>query len=126
GWPEPERNRSRERRCGCDLVSCPRDRGGDHVRRRGLAGDARDAGARWACRRPHRRTARRPAAGSGDEPVVKPAVVRLRQFDVTSERLACAALTSAVSVLLLAFGPAPGDAAVHLYRTFLVQHGVLL
>ena len=45
---------------------------------------------------------------------------------MTGERLACAALTSAVSVLLLAFGPAPGDAAVHLYRTFLVQHGVLL
>ena len=45
---------------------------------------------------------------------------------MTGERLVCAGLTSAVSVLLLAFGPAPGDAAVHLYRTLLVQHGALL
>ena len=37
-----------------------------------------------------------------------------------------AALTAAVAALLLAFGPAPGDAAAHLYRTFLVRHGVLV
>ncbi len=48
------------------------------------------------------------------------------RFSPRRELLVGAALTSAVSVLLVAFGPAPGDAAVHLYRTFLVQHGVLL
>jgi hypothetical protein len=32
----------------------------------------------------------------------------------------------AVAALLLAFGPAPGDAAVHLYRTFLVRSGALV
>ena len=35
-------------------------------------------------------------------------------------------LTTAVAALLLAFGPAPGDAAAHLYRTFLVRHGALV
>ena len=38
----------------------------------------------------------------------------------------CAGLTGLVGVLLLALGPAPGDAAVHLYRTLLVQHGAVL
>ena len=38
----------------------------------------------------------------------------------------CAGVTGLVGVLLLAFGPAPGDAAVHLYRTLLVQHGAVL
>ena len=42
------------------------------------------------------------------------------------ERLVCAGLTGVVGALLLAFGPAPGDAAVHLYRTLLVQRGDLL
>ncbi len=42
------------------------------------------------------------------------------------ERLVCTGLTGLVGVLLLVFGPAPGDAAVHLYRTLLVQHGTLL
>ena len=32
-------------------------------------------------------------------------------------------LTLAVAALLLGFGPAPGDAPAHLYRTFLVEHG---
>jgi hypothetical protein len=42
------------------------------------------------------------------------------------ELVACTALTAALASALLAFGPAPGDAAVHLYRTFLVRHGALL
>ena len=42
------------------------------------------------------------------------------------ELLICAALAGSVASLLLAFGPAPGDAAVHLYRTYLVQRGTLL
>ena len=42
------------------------------------------------------------------------------------ERLVGALLTSTVAALLLAFGPAPGDAAAHLYRTFLVRHGALV
>jgi hypothetical protein len=31
-----------------------------------------------------------------------------------------------LGVLLFAFGPAPGDAEVHLYRTFLVRHGAFV
>ncbi|MBV8065212.1 MAG: hypothetical protein JOY73_06795 [Actinobacteria bacterium] len=34
--------------------------------------------------------------------------------------------TALVAAMLLALGPAPGDAAAHLYRTLLVQHGTLL
>jgi hypothetical protein len=41
-------------------------------------------------------------------------------------QLACPVLAGVVAVLLIAFGPAPGDAAVHLYRTFLVRHGDLV
>jgi hypothetical protein len=37
-----------------------------------------------------------------------------------------AGLTGLVAGLLLALGPAPGDASVHLYRTFLVRQGALL
>jgi hypothetical protein len=37
-----------------------------------------------------------------------------------------AALTALVSGVLLAVGPAPGDAAAHLYRTLLVQHGTVV
>ena len=47
-------------------------------------------------------------------------------YPLRRERLIGAALTAAVAALLLAFGPAPGDAAAHLYRTFLVRHGVLV
>jgi hypothetical protein len=36
------------------------------------------------------------------------------------------ALTAAAAALILALGPAPGDAAVHLYRTFLVRSGALV
>ncbi len=42
------------------------------------------------------------------------------------ERLLGASLTAVVAGALLAFGPAPGDAAAHLYRTFLVRHGALV
>lgn len=35
-------------------------------------------------------------------------------------------VTALVSATLLAFGPAPGDAAAHLYRTLLVQHGTVI
>jgi hypothetical protein len=35
------------------------------------------------------------------------------------------ALTGAVATLLLVFGPAPGDAPAHLYRTLLVRQGAL-
>jgi hypothetical protein len=42
---------------------------------------------------------------------------------VDGEAVGAGLVTAAVGVLLLAFGPAPGDAEVHLYRTFLVEHG---
>jgi hypothetical protein len=42
------------------------------------------------------------------------------------ELLVGAALTAAFGVFLLAVGPAPGDAPVHLYRTFLVRDGALI
>jgi hypothetical protein len=37
-----------------------------------------------------------------------------------------AVLTAVFAGLVLAFGPAPGDAPVHLYRTFLVRDGALI
>ncbi len=46
--------------------------------------------------------------------------------ELVPERVVCATLTGAFAALIVAFGPAPGDAAVHLYRTFLVRHGALL
>jgi hypothetical protein len=42
------------------------------------------------------------------------------------ELLLGAALTAAFAALVLTFGPAPGDAPVHLYRTFLVRDGALI
>jgi hypothetical protein len=42
---------------------------------------------------------------------------------VHRETVACGALTASVAGLLLAFGPAPGDAGIHLYRTLLVRDG---
>ena len=42
------------------------------------------------------------------------------------ELLLGAALTAAFAALVLAVGPAPGDAPVHLYRTFLVRDGALV
>jgi hypothetical protein len=42
------------------------------------------------------------------------------------ELLLVAALTTVFAALVLAVGPAPGDAPVHLYRTFLVREGALV
>ena len=42
------------------------------------------------------------------------------------ELLIGAGLTAAFAALVLAIGPAPGDAPVHLYRTLLVRHGSLI
>src|SRR3954469_21237103 len=48
------------------------------------------------------------------------------RFSPRRELLLGAALTAAFAALVLAFGPAPGDAPVHLYRTFLVRDGALV
>jgi hypothetical protein len=42
------------------------------------------------------------------------------------ELVLAAALTAGFAALVLAVGPAPGDAPVHLYRTFLVRDGALI
>lgn len=42
------------------------------------------------------------------------------------ELLIGAVLTAAFAAFVLAIGPAPGDAPVHLYRTLLVRHGSLI
>jgi hypothetical protein len=52
-------------------------------------------------------------------------------FDLPSpfrrrELLIGAAVTASVAALVVLIGPAPGDAAVHLYRTYLVRHGIFL
>ncbi len=52
--------------------------------------------------------------------------VDLPRFLRRRELLLGAVVTAAFAGLILALGPAPGDAAVHLYRTFLVQHGALV
>jgi hypothetical protein len=50
----------------------------------------------------------------------------LRRLSPRRELLLGAALTAAFAALVLAIGPAPGDAPVHLYRTFLVRDGALI
>jgi hypothetical protein len=50
----------------------------------------------------------------------------LRRLSPRRELLLAAALTAAFAALVLAVGPAPGDAPVHLYRTFLVREGALV
>jgi len=50
----------------------------------------------------------------------------LRRLSPRRELLLGAALTAAFAALVLAIGPAPGDAPVHLYRTFLVRDGALV
>ena len=50
----------------------------------------------------------------------------LRRISPRRELLLGAALTAAFAGLVLAVGPAPGDAPVHLYRTFLVRDGALV
>jgi hypothetical protein len=52
--------------------------------------------------------------------------VRVRIPPLPLEFVLCSVLTAVLAALLLAFGPAPGDAAVHLYRTFLVRRGTLV
>ncbi|HEU5404450.1 MAG TPA: hypothetical protein VFU52_00085, partial [Gaiellaceae bacterium] len=42
------------------------------------------------------------------------------------ELVLAAALTASFAALIHAVGPAPGDAPVHLYRTFLVRDGALV
>jgi hypothetical protein len=50
----------------------------------------------------------------------------LRRISPRRELLLAAALTAGFAGLVLAVGPAPGDAPVHLYRTFLVRDGALV
>ena len=50
----------------------------------------------------------------------------IRRLSPRRELLLGAALTAAFAALVLAVGPAPGDAPVHLYRTFLVRDGALI
>jgi hypothetical protein len=50
----------------------------------------------------------------------------LRRFSPRRELLIVAALTAGFAALVHAVGPAPGDAPVHLYRTFLVRDGALI
>ena len=42
------------------------------------------------------------------------------------ELLIGAVVTTTIAAVVVAVGPAPGDAAVHLYRTYLVRHGIFL
>jgi hypothetical protein len=53
-------------------------------------------------------------------------VLDLRRLSSRRELLLGAALTAGFAALVLAVGPAPGDAPVHLYRTFLVRDGALI
>jgi hypothetical protein len=53
-------------------------------------------------------------------------LVDLRRLSPRRELLLGGALTAAFAALVLAIGPAPGDAPVHLYRTFLVRDGALI
>jgi hypothetical protein len=60
---------------------------------------------------------------------VSSAAARLVEIPVFSRRrelLIGAALTAVLGAIVLAVGPAPGDAPVHLYRTFLVRDGALI
>jgi hypothetical protein len=49
-----------------------------------------------------------------------------RRLSLRRELLLGAALTAGFAALVHAVGPAPGDAPVHLYRTFLVREGALV
>ena len=69
-------------------------------------------------------TPARVSPGRDDAPSA--AKVGVSGFALDRELVLCAGFTAALAAALLTFGPAPGDAAVHLYRTFLVQHGALL
>ena len=50
----------------------------------------------------------------------------LRRLSPRRELVLGAALTAIFAAIVLAVGPAPGDAPVHLYRTFLVRDGALI
>ena len=52
--------------------------------------------------------------------------VDLPRFMRRRELLLGAAVTAIVGALVVAVGPGPGDAGVHLYRTFLVRHGIFV
>ncbi|HEY2354831.1 MAG TPA: hypothetical protein VGH79_08050 [Gaiellaceae bacterium] len=52
--------------------------------------------------------------------------VDLPRFRRRSELLIGATVTAIVAALVVGLGPGPGDAGVHLYRTFLVRHGIFL
>ncbi len=49
-----------------------------------------------------------------------------RRLSLRRELVLGALLTAGIAALVLAVGPAPGDAPVHLYRTFLVRDGALV
>jgi hypothetical protein len=53
-------------------------------------------------------------------------IVEIPRFTRRRELVLGAVLTAAIAALVLAVGPAPGDAPVHLYRTFLVRDGALV
>jgi hypothetical protein len=53
-------------------------------------------------------------------------IIEIPRFTRRRELLLGAAVTAAIAALVLAVGPAPGDAPVHLYRTFLVRSGALV
>jgi hypothetical protein len=53
-------------------------------------------------------------------------LVEIRRFSPRRELLLAAGLTGVFAALVYAVGPAPGDAPVHLYRTFLVREGALV
>lgn len=52
--------------------------------------------------------------------------IDLPRFMRRRELLIGAAVTAMVAAVVIAIGPAPGDAAVHLYRTYLVRHGIFV
>ncbi len=53
-------------------------------------------------------------------------LVEVRRFSPRRELLLAAALTGVIAAVVYTVGPAPGDAPVHLYRTFLVREGALV
>src|SRR5262249_19984176 len=103
------------------FVPRTRDRSGSRVRpyRLGSA-EAPPVLARASGDRARARTGRVDAVTV--RPVVRPAL----GMSLDAPQLGRRALTAVPAALLVAFGPAPGDAAVHLYRTFLVRSGALI
>src|SRR5580700_11691479 len=56
-------------------------------------------------------------------PIIKDAA---RFVPSRKELLLNGSATVVAAAMILAIGPAPGDAPAHLYRTFLVEHGIVL